>query len=359
MKESLWKAIIILQKYVAPTSLLDWIRNPQKSIQECYKSLEGHGIGLSCHWKLSYMEGWQWEECKDWLRIIMGCGEHIFLSPNLINHLYKKGIFTLHQIVDTNPTNVWLQDWKLAQSINLGGEWMDSWQIYLNELKRVHIRIRDSEDSLMWAKNKVTGMYTTKLSYEALMDAVGQEEVWWWNKIWKIKVPKKTRIFLWLTLKNKVPTWEGLQKRGRQGPNICLLCMRDVETISHLVIHCPYAQHLRKDLEKMTGMDNVWRDTTVQECLKAWFQKKKLNFFRTIPCLTIWGIWSTRNARIFEGKQIPTFQVYNQICGLFHGCKSTSKMRQPEQVDDLYIDKSLPWDFFDGVRQGQDNLSNT
>jgi hypothetical protein len=49
---------------------------------------------------------------------------------------------------------------------------------------------------------------------------------------------------------------------------------RDVETISHLVIiHCPYAQHLWKDLEKLTGMENIWKGTSVEECIRAWFQK--------------------------------------------------------------------------------------
>jgi hypothetical protein len=133
--------------------------------------------------------------------------------------------------------------------------------------------------------------------------------------------------------------------------------MRDVETISHLVIHCPYAQHLWKYLEKqlewtMFGEVLQWRN------VRVWFQKKELKFLREIPCLTIWGIWMACNAQIFEGKQIPTFHIYNQVYGIFHGCKLTSKIRQPQQVGDLYIDKSSPFGFFDGARQGQDNFSS-
>ena len=40
-------------------------------------------------------------------------------------------------------------------------------------MEGVHTRIMDLDDSLMWAKNKVTCTFTTKLGYEALMDHIG------------------------------------------------------------------------------------------------------------------------------------------------------------------------------------------
>lgn len=92
----------------------------------------------------------------------------------MIKHLHEKGIYTLHQINDTKATIVWKKGWKSTQFINFHGERMDNWLIqYLNEMEGVHIRIRDLDESLMWAKNKVTCIFTAKLGYESLMDHIG------------------------------------------------------------------------------------------------------------------------------------------------------------------------------------------
>jgi hypothetical protein len=58
-------------------------------------------------------------------------------------------------------------------------------------MKNVQVRIRDEEDTLTWAKNKATRMYSTKIGYKSLKDPPSQDDVWWWSKIWKIKAPKK------------------------------------------------------------------------------------------------------------------------------------------------------------------------
>jgi hypothetical protein len=58
-----------------------------------------------------------------------------------------------------------------------------------------------------------------------------------WNVIWMLKAPKNTHILLWFTIKNKTLTWESL-KMSRQGSSICMLCMKEEKTISHLPIKC-------------------------------------------------------------------------------------------------------------------------
>jgi len=90
--------------------------------------------------------------------------------------------------------------------MDLDEDCIDSWQLYLNELKIICVRILASKDTLMCAKSKSSGMYTTMIGYEVLMNSVCQEEILRWSKIWKIKAPKKLRIFLWLVLRNKALT---------------------------------------------------------------------------------------------------------------------------------------------------------
>jgi len=45
-----------------------------------------------------------------------------------------------------------------------------------------------------------------------------------------------------------------MHKRCRKGPRLCVICRREVDTISQMVIHFPYAQQHWKDVEQLTGL---------------------------------------------------------------------------------------------------------
>ena len=61
-----------------------------------------------------------------------------------------------------------------------------------------------------------------------------RECCWWWTKIWKVRALKKTKKFMWVSLKNKVPTWDILKQRNEHGPSIFYLSKNDDENVLHL-----------------------------------------------------------------------------------------------------------------------------
>jgi hypothetical protein len=61
-----------------------------------------------------------------------------------------------------------------------------------------------------------------------------------WNKIWSLKHWPKISIFLWLVVHGSILTWDNLMKRGFTGPSICMLCMKEVESINHLLNIFPF-----------------------------------------------------------------------------------------------------------------------
>jgi hypothetical protein len=50
---------------------------------------------------------------------------------------------------------------------------------------------------------------------------------WWGKPLWKQKCPAKSKLFMWLLLHNKAPTWENIQIRNFVGPSICSPCKQD------------------------------------------------------------------------------------------------------------------------------------
>lgn len=62
---------------------------------------------------------------------------------------------------------------------------------------------------------------------------------------------------------------ENLRRRGFQLCSRCLLCGRDLETNSHLFLHCPITRQLRKSFLNIVGLR--WTiPATTEELLKSW-----------------------------------------------------------------------------------------
>eukprot|EP01018_Ginkgo_biloba_P002298 Gb_28324 [translate_table: standard] len=92
-KESLWRRIII-QKYIAPNSLIDWIRMERKSIHN-----------VSNQWKAMTLAF-----------LVIG--------------------------------------WMPSHSLGLDEEMSQQWEVYLIELKKAHIRLKEEPNELVWAMNR-------------------------------------------------------------------------------------------------------------------------------------------------------------------------------------------------------------
>jgi hypothetical protein len=267
-----------VQKYIEPIPVEIWIRSQQKSIK-----------GASVIWKAIINafpvieNGLAWKigngQCfrlgKDpWPG---SEGQHI-LSDQLIQHLSTLGIESLNNLVDPRLTTLWSQGWKEANRLGLSDDEVIELERYINLLKISQIRLRDCEDELIWDSTP-SGFYTPKLGYLKLNSDLAQREtVWWWGKLWKLKCPAKTRLFMWNVLNNKVSTWDILQKRNFSGPGWCTLCKSEGETIVHLFLNCSYTikvwtevSRLLDLLLQLVGQDleQAWKFGGIPEFTKA------------------------------------------------------------------------------------------
>ena len=60
------------------------------------------------------------------------------------------------------------------------------------------------------------------------------------NWIWKLKLLPKIKIFLWLIIRNALPTCEFLSIRNIEFPNRCYICSQNFENIDHVSKSCPF-----------------------------------------------------------------------------------------------------------------------
>jgi hypothetical protein len=90
-KDSLWRRIIV-KKYIAPNSLLDWIRSEGKSIKNATNHCKAHistfaVLGDHLAWKVG--DG---AKIKNGANAIMGCGNMIFLPLDKTQYFQDGGL---------------------------------------------------------------------------------------------------------------------------------------------------------------------------------------------------------------------------------------------------------------------------
>jgi hypothetical protein len=80
------------------------------------------------------------------------------------------------------------------------------------------------------------------VSYQSLyLDYMNDNTRFLPKYIWKLKMPLKVRIFMWLLLRKVLLTKNNLARRNWNGSLKCYFCDQD-ETIQHLLIKCPLAK---------------------------------------------------------------------------------------------------------------------
>jgi hypothetical protein len=242
---------------------------------------------------------------------------------------------------------------KESNDLGLTGASSILYKKYIEALQIGHIRLIDREDELVWKKDP-SGVYTPKLGYIALnLDLFQQQQSWWWKGLWKLKCPQKSKLFLWATLNGKIPTWDILQKRQFEGPGRCSLCHSENETIYHLFITFPFTQRVWMEVSANIRQTCSWEGPSLEQAWKDWLHDPRYRELKALPPILIWGIWLARNTTLFLDKaSVPEKTVAQSLSILSH-FPQTKKGPSIQSFSPEQIDKSKPWDYFDGASQNQ------
>jgi hypothetical protein len=137
-------------------------------------------------------------------------------------------LYCINNQIGETMDKVWDgQEVKLTFRRNFDSEMLERW-FELKEI--VSSVVYDQEcDALVWAYES-KGVYSTQSLY-AVINFRGVQPVYI-PSVWKINVPPRIQIFLWLLSHNKLMTKDNLLKRGIEKPKECMFCLEE-ETISH------------------------------------------------------------------------------------------------------------------------------
>jgi hypothetical protein len=196
------------------------------------------------------------------------------------------------------------------------------------------ISTRVGPNILRWG-HSTTGNFSVKEAYYLQGNYQDQAKESIWGKIWNSTLWPKVSIFLWLTVQNRILTWDNLKKWGFIGPSICPLCQQQEETMEHLFNHCHYSQTIWDLGSQIMHRSNRNRNN-INDTIENWdsitFQNPILaRIWQLLPGFTLWKIWKERNKRIFQSKASPPTSTWDRIMNLI---RETIKRRQ-WKIEDL------------------------
>ena len=312
LKGGLWHHVPI-SKYLKNISVIDWLRNKRFSTRRV--SIIWRGFLETLPWLGSFL-AWQVGDGKDitiGVDPIIGAHSSYILPEELRTFLEDLDISTLSQA--HNILHDAQDYWYMADELGLEGSLKEAWNAYTEGLVNGGIHLSSLDDSLVWDFNKKEGTISAKYAYECIVNSysppVGTRTD---SLLSNSALPRKIGCFIWLVIRNKILTWDNLQKRGRSGPGICALCYSDEETVSHLFSKCIVWKTVLGHICDQFQLPCPPLVDSPSSFVRNWADNYLKNpTLRSIPFHMMWIIWKARNLAIFEGKKRNVLSIVHQI----------------------------------------------
>jgi hypothetical protein len=149
-----------------------------------------------------------------------------------------------------------------------------------------------------------------------------------------MKVPLKTKIFMWFVQRKEILTKDNLFKRNWPGSTKCYFCEQN-ESIGHLFIKCPFA----KIIWQIVYMAfNITPPLSIVHMFGTWLNgivKSEKRNIRVGVCAILTAIWHVWNDFIFNKL---CFHTFLQVIPLtVHRIDIWSYLQPTEQHQDMDI----------------------
>lgn len=113
---------------------------------------------------------------------------------------------------------------------------------------------------------------------------------------WKLPVPPKIRVFMWLVSKNRILIKHNLQKRGWTGNFYCHFCGM-AEEVDHLFLSCTYSKTVWFWMGQCQDFFTGWHSMSESDIVTFALTLKAENrsAFLIVVSAVCWSIWKHRN----------------------------------------------------------------
>ena len=150
------------------------------------------------------------------------------------------------------------------------------------------LALNSERDTPIW-KFDSKGVYTVS-SFYAVVNFRGISPVYI-PSLWKIHIPPRVHVFLWMLSKNKLLTRLNLSKRQNIPDLSCLFCV-EPESVMHLFFECAVAKEMWRNISPLTGLPVV---TDYLSVARLWICEKTHKIPNIVHSVVLWSMWKFRN----------------------------------------------------------------
>ena len=148
--------------------------------------------------------------------------------------------------------------------------------------------------------------------------------------LWKLAVPPRVHIFLWLVSHNKIMTRDNLRKRQILKPEECSFCL-EKESVNHLLFECIVAKNIWAVISDFFA---VTIGDSFESVARFWVSNTKNAALNSICAAVMWSIWKFRNDLTFNGVVwLNTKQVLRRILLVVQSWKIIFRDRSLPQIE--------------------------
>jgi hypothetical protein len=141
--------------------------------------------------------------------------------------------------------------------------------------------LSDEEDQMVWKLN-TSGVYSSQSLY-GVLDFRGITPVFV-PAVWKLNIPPRVQVFLWLISHNKVLTRDNLAKQQHVQDATCLFCGEN-ESVDHLCFSCDVVKIIWNGISSLIKFDI---GTCYESVARLWISNEKNC---VINSAVMWNIW--------------------------------------------------------------------
>lgn len=181
------------------------------------------------------------------------------------------------------------------------------------------IQIDRSREDFMewrWSANKCFSVQSAYSEWETRRNQNS-----WLRLVWKNLCPPKVEVFSWQAMQNKIATRSILISKGiihiiNPGDELCPLCTLDVESPTHLLLHCNFAWKIWSAILRWWNI--TWAcPGSLGDLMLWWFSSnfKNLETFCWEACFyaVLWSIWLARNEITFNNSSMEAEEVLELV----------------------------------------------
>ena len=174
------------------------------------------------------------------------------------------------------------------------------------------------QERLVWMGTR-NGAFSVKSAYHMAKESIdrlggesstGDQHSPLWKAIWSVKVPRVVSHFLWKACNGILPTKVNLHKRGISDDPMCPICLREEESVGHILWSCP-------------SFRDVWSECqiNIQKCPSSevdfihifWMLHERLEATELQLMVVVARlIWLRRNTVIFGGVLSTLAEIVRQ-----------------------------------------------